>query len=307
MRRVLAFVALLLALAPDTARAGCSCDAYVLLPHVAYQAGAFQSCLLDVPRLMRERGVALLIEEHVAGLVQRGELPPGSLHVRGANAYAGQAPPVSVSRNEGGWFIEGAPALDLRNLIRTIDYFASPSWRPFEDTAAPGGAEDPRVIALRRFERVLDRAVPEPDMAEIRARRITVFEAGDLAAIYVNDAVHYEIAGRRLATEPRGFLPGQVGQRWILQSGDSIVALDTRGDVVASLPVPAEEDNRGCHPHALFAKAHPKWVNLTNACGTVLMTYSLEKDAFFPVEVKTFGADPPDLRERLGIHVTDCG
>lgn len=317
MKRALAMIALVLC-ASGTARAGCACAAGYAMPRVVYHAGHFSGhCTLEPAVMLRAKGLAMLLDDYVAAQVAAGRLPDKRLHVSHADGWNEPDPPLRVTRNRHALFIQGAQALDLRNLLRTIDGFGSPDWTSFCDEGGASAATalsaeqeaSRRARVLARFERVLDRRVREPDVGAFRARQVIVHQVGELAVVYRHDELFYLLDGKRLGIEPSGFLPVRVGDRYVLQDGESIVAVE-RGEVVATheLGVGGVPGGARHCDLPLRAVAHSAWVNVScHRSHTIVLTYSLRSNRFVRVNVQAPPGAWASPRRDPHLFVGECG
>ena len=184
-------------------------------------------------------------------------------------------PEIEVSQNRRGYYItsRNSSNLNLYDLVRLVEYFASKNWQSFccyrpYLTMTPESARN-------RLARILDREVGQPDMSFFQGRRAVVFEVGDLQIVYENDRVFYSLASRRLDLEPADPAPVKVGNRYLFGSKDFLHVYEN-GVEVRRVPKPKSwtPDGFPCR-----ARVHSKGVHLGCGEGTPL-AYSYEKNQF---------------------------
>lgn len=136
MRITLAAFALALLL-PAPAGASFDCPAHFIYPHVVYHAGdLLNGQILDAEALLREKGVALLLEEYVAGKIARGELADKRLHVGDRGRWSW---PLRVSQNRASFFIDGVRGLDVRQVQVEQMFWQNPDRQTLGVVVLEGG------------------------------------------------------------------------------------------------------------------------------------------------------------------------
>lgn len=294
-------------LAATGAAASTNCPASFVHPHLTYLAGWTEGyqCMFNPAFLLREKGFSLLLDEYIARLIERGELPEKRIHLDGYGQL-GSLPPVCVRRDREEFFIDHRGALDLRNLLRTIAAFGSPAWVSF-CPGGPQGQYDPGkdALLLRSYEEILDRTAPELDLAAFRSREVTVYEVGTLRVIYRDGALIYEQAGQRLDLAPAGILPVELQGRIIAPTAKGYVAIEG-GRVIASHSDSGWEELAATCDDTPQAIAYRSWVNVH--CGTkIFLTYSLEMNRFFTVNVDDEKWKDQQLERKIGVEIGEGG
>ena len=306
--RMATVLAALVAATASPLSAGFSCPLYFDEPHVTIQATQAQGGIFVPMDSLPIKGLAVLLEQYVAARIDRGELP-STVHfeILGTTGYwAWLAPvPTCLTRSQSSYSIY-TEDLSLRNLVRLVEFSASERWRSFcYDRGDP--SKTPGLIPRleQTLERILDEAVGEPDLSFFAGRRAVVYRVGELAVIYQDGRLFYELAGKELGVPPEGFLPVQVGDRYILQSRHAAVVFEA-GAVIARHPLPGGEEEVECDStYSRLARAYPKWANVT--CGPkAVLSYSAERNRFYRVRV-VHPDDCFDPSRALGVRWGECG
>jgi len=119
--------------------------------------------------------------------------------------------------------------LNLRQLVRIIDYFASESWQPFPQ----GDPREPDSEYWEAYDRetagfykALETEVGEPDLSFFRHGEAVVLEVGELQVVYEVDRLRYVLAGEALDLDPADPVPVRVGDRLILGTEGAILVFE---------------------------------------------------------------------------------
>lgn len=124
--------------------------------------------------------------------------------------------------------------LNLRQLVRIVDYFTLKSWQSFPQFE-PEELETERWKAYdrasARFYRALDAEVGEPDLSFFRHRRAVVLEEGEIQVVYDADRLRYVLEGDTLDLEPADPVPVRVGDRTILGTKGAILVFENGVEV----------------------------------------------------------------------------
>jgi|CXWL01.1.fsa_nt_gi hypothetical protein len=288
-------------------RASVFCPIYFDEPHVsvmAYQAphGAF------VPmELLPIKGLASLLEQYIATQIERGERTPVRFEIfrLGTPTWAADGSVPCLTRSA---YVVSIQTRDmsLRNLVRLVEYSGSPLWQPFCDDSGDLRRTPGLVDQLEeQLDKLLNKVVGEPDLTFFAGRQAEVYRVGELAVIYRDGQLVYELAGEELGLTPQGFLPVHFGSRYVLQDGGDVVVLEAAAEV-ARYTLPRLEEDLACDGTVtVWAEVCAKWVNV--ACGsTAVLSYSAERHRFLRVHIEHHPWECYDRDADLGARWEDC-
>lgn len=146
-----------------------------------------------------------------------GDMPAPLIEVdQDANAYH------VVSRNDAD--------LNLRQLVRIVEYFTLGSWHRFPqfDSGKLDDASYWEQIQreAERLYRALDAGIGEPDLSFFRGRASVVAEVGQLEVVYEDDRLSYVLTGEALDLEPADPVPVKVKDRYLLGTEGALVVFE---------------------------------------------------------------------------------
>jgi hypothetical protein len=254
---------------------GAGCE-YILYPHVSFSY-CTNHCRRNDMSVLYYTGLMEAVNAYVARKQDEGALQNKKLRIQFIDPLADSGrPEIELTRSRWEYQIVSRDAanLNLRDLVRLVDYFASPNWQSF---CCYDYVNRSHESVRNKIGRILDREVGQPDLAFFDGRRSIVAEIGDLQVVYENDRLFYSLAGQRLDLVPADPTPVQVKNRYLLGSRDFIHVYEEGREVRHSRTV---QDSEGswCEP-PLRARAYRSWVNV--GCWEPRRSYSYEKNRFY--------------------------
>lgn len=280
------------------------CALYFDFPHLTLLAGQSNYEHFPLWEMLRARGLGQLLEDYLAAKAERSEWSAIRFEIDNlatTRFIFGRNVPW-LSRSKELWIAQ-LNRLELRHAVRIIEFFASSKWRSF-CPEKPESKTDEQWNGL--LEGILDETVGEPDLSFFDGRRVIVYRVGDLAIVYQDERLFYELAGQPLDFELEEFLPVRVGDRYVIQRQGELLVLE-RGQVIARGRLPAHQDLRSCDgPHEFWAEACAKWVNVV--CGpTAVLSYSAKQNRFYSIQVDPYRCTCSSVVEEPLAFRMECG
>ncbi|HSS49721.1 MAG TPA: hypothetical protein VLX28_12315, partial [Thermoanaerobaculia bacterium] len=200
------------------------------------------------------KGLAKALNTYIDHKREAGTLQGKKLEIR--IDFADGGPVTDLSQGPTGYYVQFGPGsvVDLRQLLRIVDYFGSRSWRSF----CPDWERKDPAIALHTLNRILDREVGEPDMIFFAGLQTVVFELDDLQVVFEDNRLFYVLAGRRLDLEPDDPTPVKAGDRYLFGSKGAIHVYENGSEILRRPWTYGVVDGA---PHARVFRS---WVNIGN-------------------------------------------
>jgi hypothetical protein len=276
MKRAL-IVLLLLVASRDSEASNVACEDRFRFPNVNLSYCSNYGRRSDT-EMLYYKGLAKALNAYIDHKREAGEA--GALQGKKLEIeidFANGGPVINLSQGPSGYYVQFGPGsvVDLRQLLRIADCFASKNWRSF----CPKWERKDPAIALRTLNRILDREVGEPDMSFLAGSQTVVFELDDLQVVYEENRLFYVLAGRRLDLEPDDPTPVKLRDRYLFGSKGAVHVYEN-GSEILRRPCTYGVDNGAPH-----ARVFRSWVNIGNA-GYPRLSYSYEKNRFYLIPEK---------------------
>ncbi len=303
MRRFLTALIALIAVAwcsrSEATNYGCELFLY---SHVNFKYCSNYCRRSDV-KMLYYSGLMEALNAHIDRRLQEGALQAKKFEIIFSDPFADMpAPVVEITQNRKGYHITSRDAgdLNLRHLVRVADYFTSRNWKPFSccDRYIKVTPADIR----RRFGRILDREVGDPNVSFFDGRRSIVLELDDLQLVYENDRLFFLLAGKRLDLEPEDPVPVKVGNRYLFGSKDFFHVFEKDLELRRRPKAKLWSEWECSEPFR--AKGYRKWVNLGCGEGGARLSYSYDENRLYEVAApeKYYQPRCGDEPDYYGVH-----
>ena len=221
------------------------------------------------------KGLSTLLEEYIFEVVRKGRVDNRKFEIQAGCTLFGGHPSIEISRNKKGFFAFIHGDINLYQLVRVVNYFASKNWKSF---CYDVENVDPKV-ALKTFNKILDKYVGNPQLDFFENKSIQVWAAGGLQIVYKPDGLFYKFNDKDLKIKPSNPLPAKLKNRYFIVKNQKIQVIE-EDKIILEYKIPDFDE---IMPFSYRMKSYRKWLDVYYEQKPIL-SYSYEKNRFYKIQ-----------------------